>query len=129
MTKVTLIALFLTFALAHSQSCGKQAEVEETFSLNSMVELLFFFRKDSSRESRDYFYKNILNQPVSGGHWPRDGVKATFGIDRIGYEGFGLKFSKDSTQEQREEIKRIIESSPIVYKIYENVVPNLIEDL
>lgn len=130
MSKLTLIALFLTLTVtAQSQSCSKQDEVEEIFSIKSKVELLFFFRKNSSRKARDHFYENVLNQPVSGGYWPRDGVKATFGIDRNGYEGFGFKFSKDATEQQRKDIKRLLLESPIVYRVYENVVPNDITDL
>ncbi len=104
-------------------------KVKEIFSVSSKVELLFFFKKDSSMAARDVFYETVLNKPVSGGYWPRDGVQATFGIDRNGYEGFGIKFRENATEDQKHEIKKLIEEAPVVYKVYENVVPNEIQDL
>ena len=127
--KTTILAFVFSLALAQTQSCGKQGDVKEIFNINNKVELLFFFKKDASKEARDNFYENILNKPVAGGHWPRDGVQALFGIDRNGYEGFGITFRPDATQEQREDIKKLLVESPIVYKIYDNVVPNEIQDL
>lgn len=129
MCKLIIIAFFFSFALAQTQSCSKQGEVKEIFNVESKVELLFFFTKDSSRNDRDYFYENIFMKNSDRGYYPRDGVQAVFGIDRNGYEGFGVKFRPDATKEQRENIKKILTESPVVYKVYENVVPNEIKDL
>ena len=63
------------------------------------------------------------------GYYPRDGVKAVFGIDKNGYEGFGIAFRPEATKEQREDIKKLLKESPVIYKVYENVVPNEIKDL
>jgi hypothetical protein len=104
-------------------------KVAQIFNVDSKVELLFFFKKDSSKERQDYFYDNILMKPVQGGHWMRDGVQGAFGIDEHGYKGFGITFCPDATQEQREDIKKRLAESPLVYKVYENVVPSEIKDL
>jgi hypothetical protein len=103
--------------------------VREIFNVDSKVELLFFFRKDSSKAEQDYLYENIVNKQVEGGQFPRDGAQALFGIDRNGYEGFGITFRPEATKEQREDINKRIKESPIIYKIYENVVPNQINNL
>ena len=129
MFKPVLILLSLTLTVLQTQSCSKQEEVQEIFSLNSKVELLFFYKKESSKEAQNSFYEKVLNKPVAGGYWPRDGVRATFGVDVNGYEGFGISFSKDATDEQKSGIKRLIKESPIVYKVYENVEPNEIKVL
>ena len=126
---LALISILLTATLAQAQSCGRDQEVKKIFTLDSKVELIFFFRKDIQREERDKFYENALNRPVAGGYWPRDGVKSTFGIDRDGYEGFGITFQEDATKEQKDEIKKLLKESPLIHKVYENVIPNQIGDL
>jgi hypothetical protein len=134
--KLVAIAFIVALSLAQIKSCQtderpeKQNEVREVFSHNSNVELLFFYKKESSRAERKSFFENILHQPhPGGGYWPRDGVKATFGIDLMGYEGFGIKFLDDVSEEQKREVKRLIETSPVVYRVYENVIPSEIKDL
>src|SRR4051812_37412533 len=116
MFKLVLISLSIVLTLFQTQSCNKQGEVKEIFGPNSKVELVFFFKKDSSKEARDNFYERVLNQPVSGGYLPRAGVQATFSIDLNGYEGFGINFRGNATPEQKSDVKKVIEESPVVYK-------------
>ncbi len=131
--KLIPFSLLVAFALGLTQACSRENqdhEVREIFSVDNKVELLFFFKKDSLKDARDHFYENVLNQPhPGGGYWPRDGIKATFGVDRNAYEGFGFEFLPDATIEQRREIKRLLQESNLVHKVYENVVPNEINDL
>ena len=133
--KLIIIFSMFSFSLAQVPSCEhhddakQQGEVKEIFNVDRNVELLFFFKKDIPKEARDIFYENVLNKPVAGGYWPRDGVEALFGIDRGGYEGFGITFRPDATKEQRDDIRNRLVESPIVYKTYENVVPSKIKDL
>ncbi len=134
--KVTVLAIAISLLLAQSQSCqtretsGQSKEVREIFNLDSKVEMLFFFKKDSSKADRKEFYENVLNQPhPGGGYWPRNGVKATFGIDRNGYEGFGSLFFADASEQNKEDLRRLLSESSLVYRVYENVVPNEIDDL
>ena len=132
-TKLITKFLLLTFVCGLSLACGRENnnnDVQTIFTTDSKVELLFFFKKDSSTEARDNFYENILNQPhPRGGYIPREGIQATFGVDRNGYEGFGFKFRNDATSKQRNDIKKLLEDSALVYRVYENVAPNEINDL
>lgn len=133
--KLIVILFMLSFSLAQTPSCNnhddakKQDEVKEIFNVDSKVELLFFYTKESTYEQRKYFDENILMKNSDRGQYMRAGVKALFGIDKNGYEGFGITFRENATEEQREDIKKRLKESPIVYKIYENVVPNEINDL
>lgn len=130
-----MILSLLSFSLAQVPSCENrdhaknQNEVKQIFNVDRNVELLFFFKKNISKEAKDTFYENVLNKSVPGGYWPRDGVQALFGIERNGYEGFGITFRSSATKEDRENIKKILTESPSVYRIYENVIPNEIKDL
>jgi hypothetical protein len=134
--KLTGLVMVISLLVAQSQSCQtsetseKSKEVREIFSLDSKVEMLFFFKKDSSKVDREEFYENVLNQPhPGGGYWPRSGVKATFGIHRDGYEGFGFLFFADASEQNKEDLRRLLLESTLIYRVYENVVPNEIDDL
>jgi hypothetical protein len=133
MTGIVIIMIVAASIFGFQSSCSQRNaandRVSEIFNVDGKVELLFFYKKDSSMEARDHFYKNVLNKQVEGGHLPRDGVQALFGIDRNGYEGFGITFRPEAAEEQREDIKKRLKESPIIYKVYENVVPNQIKDL
>lgn len=124
-------SLFLAFAQVSScNEAGSKNEVEKVFSVDSKVAMVFFFKKDTSKESRNEFYENVLNRPhPGGGYWPRDGIIATFSVDQNGFEGFGFKFADDATEEQRQDIRRVLKESPLVHRVYEDVVPNEINDL
>jgi hypothetical protein len=133
MIRIIIVIFVLNSIFGFQSSCDKRKpannQVREIFNVDSKVELLFLFKKDSSKEEQDYFYENVLMKPVNGGHWVRDGVKAAFGIDKNGYTGFGISFTENATKGQREDIIQRLKESPIVYKVYENVVPNQIKDL
>jgi hypothetical protein len=133
MTKIIIVIFTLTSVFGFQNSCKQTApandNVQQIFNVDSKVELLFFYKKEATYEQRTYFYENILMRNTDRGSYMRDGVQASFGIDRNGYEGFGITLRPEVTQEQREDIKRHLKESPIVYKVYENVVPNEIKDL
>ena len=131
--KLALIAGLLGVIVFQSQSCSHTKtdnEVREIFSVNSKADLLFFFKKDSSRESRDSFYQTVLNKPLGDGtYWPRDGVETTFAIERSGYQGFAIKLQDGATAELRKDLRRVLTESGLVYKVYENLAPEDINDL
>ena len=134
MSKIIIAVFVLNFVFGlQSSSCNSRDtsnnQAAEIFNINSQVELLFFYKKDISREEKDYFYENIFMKNSERGYYPRDGVKAVFGIDKNGYEGFGIAFRSEAAKEQRESIKKILKDSTVVYKVYENVIPNEIKDL
>ncbi|MBV6497447.1 MAG: hypothetical protein DYH05_08465 [Acidobacteria bacterium ACB1] len=125
--------MLFVFSLVQIPSCknqnsiGKQDEVKEIFNRDSKVELLFFYKKEATYEQRKYFDENILMKNTDRGQYMREGVKAVFGIDKDGYIGFGITFLRDATKEQREDIKKILTESPLVYRVFEDVVPNEIK--
>ena len=128
-----IVVLFMSLGLGLTQACSRDNAdngVREIFGPDSKVELVFFFKKNTSHESRNNFYENILNEPhPGGGYWPRDVIQATFAVDRNGYEGFGFKFRNNATEKQRNEIELLLQESSLVHKVYENVAPNEINDL
>ena len=95
--------------------------------------LVLFYRKDVSKEQIREFHDNVLSKPSpygpnTGLDLP-DGVAGDFRIINNGFEGVGINFSTEATQEERERLKKRIRESPVVYKVFENFIPNEITDL
>jgi len=99
------------------------------FGSDKFTSLAVFFKKEATREQIDAFYKDVISVscPDDSEQALPEGVALRYQIRNGGYEGVGITFAKDATLEQREQLKRAIESSPIVYKVFENVVPNEIK--
>jgi hypothetical protein len=93
--------------------------------------VVFFFKKGTSYDERDVFYKSVISypDPEGKGFYLREGISGTLYIRNSGYEGFAIQFSTESTPEQREKLENDIQESPIVYRVYENKVPSEIKDL
>jgi hypothetical protein len=91
----------------------------------------FFFHKGISTAEQTQFMDEVLSVslPDGRGRWPLPGMKSTFGLRIDGYDGFAINFLKDSTEEQKLEVIRRLEESPLVYRIYRNAIPNEINDL
>ncbi|MDT5121845.1 MAG: hypothetical protein QOC96_1327 [Acidobacteriota bacterium] len=53
------------------------------------------------------------------------GVRVTIS----GFVGEAINFQPDATAEQKAFVKKRVLDSPLIYKVYENVVPNRISDL
>ena len=98
---------------------------------NDPTDLVFFYKKDATYEQKELFQNTVIHKPHPEGRGfdLQDGVIDLFIVRNSSYEGYGINFSKNATPEQREKLKKAIEGSPIVYKVYENVVPNKIKDL
>lgn len=92
-------------------------------------DLVFFYRKDATYEQKEHFQNTVTHKPhpEGKGYYLQDGVIDLFIVRNSDFEGYAINFSKNATPEQREKLKRAIESSPIVYKVFENVVPNEIK--
>ncbi len=94
---------------------------------NDRNDLVFLYKKVVSYEQKQEFEAAVLYKPYVPGHGRalRDGV-ADMSIGHVvaEYDGGLINFHQNSTPEQREELKRAIEESPLVYRIYENIVPS-----
>lgn len=103
-------------------------ELKEKVTVGPEVraDLLIYFKADVSDEQISRFWNETLSIPLKGGTWPRDGIRSIsiVGVGPVqGHTGIAVMFHADATQAQREEIKSRIKSSPIVYKVFENIAP------
>lgn len=89
--------------------------------------LLIYFKTNVTEEEINRFWEEVLSMPdpQGRGYSHRDGV---VDIVRIfpsvqGHEGIAVSFFPNATKEEREEIRRAVTSSPVVYKVLENLAP------
>lgn len=112
------------------QSCGDDRKVRIKGS-EDRNDLVFFYNKDASYEDRVFFEDNVIGKPRADGrgHDLPDGVAGMSVVANSGYRGFSLNFAESATDEQRRSLKSKLESSSLVHRVYENVVPDRIRDL
>ena len=134
MIKSSLILSAVLLALCFQiTSCTRQTEKEAVVlgGPDKATELVVFFKKDATLEQIDDFNNKVLSKPnpQGKGYYMLDGIAFQFSLIEDGYKGMGINFSTDATPELKEQLKKSIQQSPIVYKVYENVVPSEIKDL
>jgi len=130
-----VVVLLLLFVCFHANSCGHKPEERwtEMGGPDKNTSIVLFFKKDASPEQIKEFHDKILSKPSPYGENKGldlpDGVAGDFRVLKNGYEGIGINFSTVASQEEKERLNRRIKESSIVYKVYENVIPNEIRDL
>jgi hypothetical protein len=79
---------------------------------NDKVELVFFYKKGTSYEEKQFFENNILHKPDPDGkgYDLQQGVSGEFFVRNSDYEGYAIEFYPNVTPEQREQLKKVIES-------------------
>jgi hypothetical protein len=90
--------------------------------------LVIFFRVDATHDQIESFWAEVLSYPTQGGHWTRPGVGGILRLAAVhGHEAVAVSFFPNATEAEREDIKSRVHSSPLVYKVMENVVPQNIK--
>jgi hypothetical protein len=127
----SLIISLLGFQFNSCDRSKKSSDERVKFGPDKFTSLVVFFKKEATREQIETFYKDVISayRPNLKGYDLPDGVALRYLIRNGDYEGVGITFSTDATPEQREQLKKAVKESPIVYRVYENVVPNEIKDL
>lgn len=97
------------------------------------ADLVIYFNAEVTDEQIDEFWRETLSKPhpEGRGYDHRDGVGD---ISRVfppvqGHEGIAVNFFANATQAQREEVKADVMSSPLVYRVLENVAPKDVKNL
>src|SRR5215204_2461219 len=132
--KTKIVIAGLLFILAFQRYGCTQARYNEPieFGPNMRTDLVFFFQKGTPpKEIEKFLLRDGLVIPAENGtgYYLPKGMGTGFGITHDGLGGYGLDFKNSASAEQRFAIKSRIEKSPIIYKVFENVIPNEIKDL
>lgn len=92
--------------------------------------LVIFFNVDATHDQIENFWQETLSTKSKQGHWPRDGISQILRLLPVQeHEGIAVTFFPNATPAQREEIKARVKSSPLVYKVFEDVIPQDIKSL
>ena len=132
---ILIVAPFLFF----QQNCVHSTNTNSALEGNRLIRLspdersaiVFFFKKGVSTNEQSKFLNEVLSIELDNNRGTDllPGMSSTFALTIKGFDGYGINFLRDSTEEQKLEVIRRLEASPIVYKIYRNAVPNEIDDL
>lgn len=127
-----VLSIVLGF-LFQGNSCGREADDKwvKLSGPNDPASLVVFFKRSTTEEQINNFLKTVVGRTRSDGKGYDlvDGVAGTMYVRNSDYEGYAIQFGTDATPEQRQNLKKAIKESPIVYRVYENFVPNEIKGL
>jgi hypothetical protein len=89
------------------------------------ADMVIYYKADVTEDQINYFLENVIGRPDprGRGHDFRDGITSSLRVSTEGHVGTAITLSGKLTQAEREEIRKEILSSPIVYKVLENVAP------
>jgi hypothetical protein len=132
MIKNLLLIFSICFLFGCAQSCRAQEDdgiVE--MSPDVHAELVFFFKKGTDWKKVLEFERTVIGIPAPDGtgYSSLPGMMSVVKINIDDFEGEAINFQSSATKEEKAFVKKRVSDSPLVYKIYENVVPNEITDL
>lgn len=88
--------------------------------------LVIYFKPGVTNEQIEDFWHRVLSikDPEGRGYSHRPGIRDISRISSVqGHEAIALTFFPNATSEQRETVVRDVKSSPIFYKVLENIAP------
>lgn len=119
--KILIITILLVVLFS---ACQQKVSSELIrFGPDLKVPIVFYFKKGTTREQINHFLENVVGypHPEGKGHNLLKGITGQFSVRNQEYEGYALDRIDDN---ERQNILRIINGSPLIYKVFENVVPN-----
>ena len=94
------------------------------------ADLVYFFKKGTTDDQIFEFGRTVVGIPNgNSGHSFLPGMVSVVRVVINGFDGEAINFQPDATAEQKAFVKKRVLDSPLIYKIYENLIPNRISDL
>ncbi len=92
--------------------------------------LVFFFKKGTTDEEIFEFGRAVTGIPNGkSGFSDLPGIMTGVKVIIDGFDGEAINFKPDATEDQKAFVKKRVSESPLICKVYENVVPARINDL
>lgn len=130
MVKKLVLVLTICFGCF---GCARAQEDDRLIEMSPDVraELVFFFKKGTDWKDILEFHRTVIGIPAPNGTGfsSLPGMMTTVKVNVGGFEGEAINFQPSATEEEIAFVKKRVSESPLVYKIYENVIPNEITDL
>jgi hypothetical protein len=96
------------------------------------ADLLVYFKRDLSQGQINDFINNVISIPdrEGRGYDLPAGVRTRLRLRPVeGHEGIAITFFPNATKEQREELLSSIKTSPLVFRVLENTIPDNVKSL
>jgi hypothetical protein len=94
------------------------------------ADLVYFFKRGTTDDQIFDFGRTVTGIPNgNSGFSDLPGIMTGVRVTISGFVGEAINFQPDATAEQKAFVKKRVLDSPLIYKVYENVVPNRISDL
>jgi len=135
MTRIIIVVFAIAFVFGLQLSCSQRNEVDDQINVMSPDvggNLVFFFKKGTTSDEIFQFGRTVTGIPNPNnntGFSNLPGIMTGVRIIVSGFDGESINFQPDDTEEEKAFIKKRISESPLIYKVYENVLPSLIKDL
>lgn len=124
---ISILLICTLLGLWSSACSSSEREKMVPFGPDVPASLVVYYKAGVTDEQIENFLRDELSKPhpEGRGYYHREGIA---GLLRVfppvqGHEAIAITFSANASQTQREEIKAAVRSSPIVYKVLENVAP------
>jgi hypothetical protein len=129
MKKLILILTVLSFGSLNN--CRAQEDRVNKMGPDTHADVVVFFKKDTDWKQILEFHRTVIGEPAEKGTGYNilSGIMTVTRVMIAGYEGEAINFQPDATEEQRAYVKKRITESPLVFRVYENVIPDRITDL
>ncbi len=111
---------------------NKREEKMEPIGPGVRADILVYFKAGATDAETNLFYNDVLSVPRSDGRGYDNppGVRTVLRLSEMqGHEGVAVTFFPAATKEQRENLKRAVQSSSVVYKVLENRRPSDVKRL
>ncbi len=127
--KMKFIFLVLSiFVLASASACQQKVNdpIGKWADPSDKIPVVFYFKKGTTNDEINYFLDNVIGHQRADGRGTDllDGMQGDFSIRTQDYDGHAIELRNNVTPEQRENILKAINNSLLIYKVFENVVPN-----
>lgn len=123
--KMKFVFLILSICVLTSV-CARQQKIDDELvksGPNLKAPIAFYFKKGTTYEEIESFRENVIGvrHPEGRGYGYINGILGTYTITTQDYKGYVLD---EIDEEERENVLKAINSSPLIYRVFENVVPN-----
>jgi hypothetical protein len=103
--------------------CGRPDERMYPIGPEVKADLFIIFKTSATPEQVYKFSNETISDPKDRGSWPLPGIHEILHVYVDGREAYAVRFWPSASDDQRKYVRSRIDSSPIVYKVMENVVP------
>ncbi len=88
--------------------------------------IVYYFKRGTTSDQINDFLNHSLGTPHSSGkgYESLPGIQGGIYVRTQDYEGYAITLRQNVTPEERDRILLAIQSSPLIFKVFENAVPN-----